>query len=221
MNKICLIFFLISFTTVLANSKDYDFVVDKDGGGDFASIQEAINAVPNLRKQETRIFIKKGVYKEKLILASTKTNITFVGEDLINTVLTYDDFALKPNVFGEEMGTSGSSSFYVFGNGFRAENITFENSSGPVGQAVAVRADGDQVVFVNCRFLGFQHTLYPHGDRSRQYYKDCYIVGTTDFIFGWSTVVFEDCDIFSKAGGHFITAASTKEETTYGFVFVN
>ena len=221
MNKISLALLLIFFVVLPGSSKDFDFVVDQNGGGDFTTVQVAIDAVPHLRKQETRILIKKGVYKEKLILASTKTNVTFIGEDLKKTVLTYDDFASKPNSFGEEMGTSGSSSFYVFGDGFRAENITFENSSGPVGQAVAVRVDGDQVVFVNCRFLGFQDTLYPHGDRSRQYYKDCYIEGTTDFIFGWSTVVFEDCEIFSKKGGHYITAASTNEETAHGFVFVN
>jgi len=221
MKKICLIFFLISFSSLLVSSKDFDFVVDQCGGGDFTSVQKAIDAVPHLRKNETRILIKKGIYKEKLILASTKTNITFIGEDLHNTIITFDDFASKPNEFGEEIGTSGSSSFYVFGDGFRAENITFENSSGPVGQAVAVRVDGDQVVFINCRFLGYQDTLYPHGDRSRQYYKDCYIEGTTDFIFGWSTAIFEDCEIFSKEGGHYITAASTKEEAAYGFVFVN
>lgn len=111
--------------------------------------------------------------------------------------------------------------FFVFGDGFYAKNITFENSSGPVGQAVAVRVDGDKVVFENCRFLGFQDTLYPHGRNSRQYYKNCYIEGTTDFIFGWSTAVFEDCEIYSKAGGHYITAASTEKETEYGFVFIN
>lgn len=221
MKHIFLIIFLISFASVLAGDEDYDFIVDQQGGGDFISVKEAINAVPHLRKNETRIFIRKGIYKEKLILASTKTNITLIGEDLFKTVLTYDDYASKLNSFGEEMGTSGSSSFFIYGDGFRAENITFENSSGPVGQAVAVRIDGDQVIFVNCRFMGFQDTLYPHGDRSRQYYKDCYIEGTTDFIFGWSTAVFEDCVIFSKKGGHYITAASTNEDTFYGFVFAN
>lgn len=76
-------------------------------------------------------------------------------------------------------------------------------------------------MFENCRFLGFQDTLYPHGRNSRQYYKNCYIEGTTDFIFGWSTAVFEDCEIYSKTGGHYITAASTEKETEYGFVFIN
>ncbi len=80
--------------------------------------------------------------------------------------------------------------------------ITFENSSGPGGSGRwPVRVDGDMVTFKNCRFLGFQDTLYPHGEKSRQYYKDCYIEGTVDFIFGWSTAVFEDCTIFCKKEG--------------------
>jgi pectinesterase len=109
----------------------------------------------------------------------------------------------------------------VFGDGFVAENITFENSSGPVGQAVAVRVDGDKVMFRNCRFLGFQDTLYPHGEKSRQYYKDCYIEGTVDFIFGWSTALFENCTIFCKKESGYVTAASTLETTAVGFVFKN
>lgn len=202
-------------------AQHYDFVVAQDGSGDFAKVQEAINAVPDLRANKTVIFIKNGVYKEKLILPSTKTNVTFIGEDVNKTILTYDDYASKQNRFGENIGTSGSSSFFVYGDGFTAKQITFENSSGPVGQAVAVRIDGDKVIFENCRFLGFQDTLYPHGKNSRQYYKNCYIEGTTDFIFGWSTAVFENCEIYSKNGGSYITAASTEENTAYGLVFIN
>ncbi|WP_340111372.1 pectinesterase family protein [Maribellus mangrovi] len=197
-----------------------DFVVAKDGSGDFITVQEAIDAVPDFRKNRTVIFIKEGTYKEKLVLAASKTNVTFLGENLDKTILSYDDFASKKNRFGEEMGTTGSTSFYIFGNGFQAENITFENSAGPVGQAVAVRIDGDRVAFKNCRFLGNQDTLYPHGDNSRQYYRNCYIEGTVDFIFGWSTAVFEDCTIFCKDQGY-ITAPSTLENTEFGFVFLN
>ncbi len=213
----------IAFLLVLACSAfatDYHFVVDPDGSGDFRTVQEAINAVPDFRKNETKIFIRKGTYKEKLVLATSKTNVTFVGEDRDRTILTYDDFASKKNRFGEEVGTTGSTSFFVFGDGFRAENITFENSSGPVGQAVAVRIDGDMVTFINCRFLGFQDTLYPHGEKSRQYYKNCYIEGTVDFIFGWSTAVFDRCTIVCKDHG-FVTAPSTNEGTAFGFVFLD
>ncbi|WP_162053316.1 pectinesterase family protein [Pontibacter pamirensis] len=208
---------------VLTNlqAQQYDFVVAKDGSGDFKTVQEAINAVPDFRKNTTTVFIKNGVYKEKLVLPPSKTAVKFVGEDVQKTILTHDDYAAKKNRFGEEMGTTGSTSFYVFGDDFSAENITFENSAGPVGQAVAVRIDGDKVMFTNCRFLGNQDTLYPHGEKSRQYYKNCYIEGTTDFIFGWSTAVFENCEIYSKEGGNYITAASTLEETPYGFVFLN
>ncbi len=212
---------LLCFLSYSSQAHTYDFVVDQSGKGNFLTVQEAFDAVPYLRKAETRIFIKEGVYKEKLTLTPTKTNVTIIGENVNSTILTYDDFASRKNRFGEEMGTSSSSSVFIFGDGFKAKNITFQNSAGPVGQAVAVRVDGDMVVFENCRFLGFQDTLYPHGENSRQYYLDCYIEGTTDFIFGWSTAVFENCKIFSKKGGHYITAASTLEETPYGFVFVN
>lgn len=217
---------LLSATPALAqnNSADtikaYDFIVATDGSGDFRSVQEAINAVPPLRKKRTLIFIKNGIYKEKLILPPTATDVTFVGEEVTRTVLTFDDFASRQNRFGEEMGTSSSSSFFVFGDGFEARNITFENSAGPVGQAVAVRIDGDRVRFENCRFLGNQDTLYPHGKNSRQYYRNCYIEGTVDFIFGWSTAVFDSCQLFCKAAGY-VTAASTEESTRVGFVFRN
>ncbi|RAI92240.1 pectinesterase family protein [Algoriphagus yeomjeoni] len=216
-----IIYLLMFFLSGFVSAQDFDFVVAKDGSGDFSIIQEAFDAVPDFRKNETRILLKPGVYKEKLVLAASKTNISLIGEDAATTLVTNDDFAQKKNKFGEEMGTTGSTSFFVFGDGFYAKNITFENSAGPVGQAVAVRVDGDKVVFEKCRFLGFQDTLYPHGDRSRQYYKDCYIEGTTDFIFGWSTAVFENCEIFSKKGGSYVTAASTEEATEFGFVFID
>ncbi|MEZ4980396.1 MAG: pectinesterase family protein [Saprospiraceae bacterium] len=219
-----LILTILSLQGVTAGSnfqtEKYDFIVAYDGSGDFTKVQDAINAVPVLRKERTYIFIKNGIYKEKLVLPASITNVSFVGESVEKTILTYDDFASKQNRFGENIGTSGSTSFFIFGEGFEAKNITFENSSGPVGQAVAVRVDGDKVKFENCRFLGFQDTLYPHGDRSRQYYKNCYIEGTVDFIFGWSTAVFDSCTIFCKSPGC-ITAPSTKEGETHGFVFLN
>ena len=218
---VSLLVFLLCLVFSQAEAQKYDFVVAKDGSGDFRTVQEAINAVPDFRKNPTTVYIKNGVYKEKLVLPASKTAVKFVGEDVRKTILTNDDYATKKNRFGEEMGTTGSTSFYVFGDEFSAENITFENSAGPVGQAVAVRIDGDKVMFTNCRFLGNQDTLYPHGEKSRQYYKNCYIEGTTDFIFGWSTAVFESCEIYCKEGGNYITAASTLEETPHGFVFLN
>jgi pectinesterase len=201
--------------------KDFDFIVAKDGSGHFATVQEAINAVPDFRKNVTSIFVRNGVYKEKLILPASKTNIRLVGEDNTRTVLTFDDYAARHNRFGEPLGTTGSASFFLFGDGFTAENITFENSAGPVGQAVAVRVDADKVLFVNCRFLGFQDTLYLYSDKGRVHLKDCYIEGTVDFIFGWSTALFENCLLFCKKGGRYITAASTSEGALFGFVFIN
>jgi pectinesterase len=220
LQKYCTSLIVLFLISSAAFAVEPDFVVAANGTGNFRTVQEAINAVPDFRKNETRIFIKKGTYKEKLVLAGSKTNVTFIGEDRDKTILTYDDFAQKKNRFGEEVGTTGSTSFFVFGDGFRAENITFENSSGPVGQAVAVRVDGDMVAFINCRFLGFQDTLYPHGEKSRQYYRNCTVEGTVDFIFGWSTAVFDRCTIVCKDHG-FVTAPSTNEGTSFGFVFLD
>lgn len=209
-----------SLTTLRGAQPKFDFTVAADGSGDFTTVQAAINAVPDMRAARTYIHIKPGVYKEKLTLPANKTNISFVGDEVTGTILTYDDYASKKNRFGENIGTSGSSSFFIYGDGFSAENITFENAAGPVGQAVAVRIDGDKVSFRNCRFLGFQDTLYPHGDRSRQYYKNCYIEGTVDYIFGFSVCYFEDCTMFCKTSGY-VTAASTPQGNKYGFVLKN
>lgn len=198
--------------------KKYDFVVAKDGSGQFKTIQEAINAVPDMRKSETIIFIKNGTYKEKLVLPGSKHGITFIGENVDSTIISYDDFAGKNNSLGEPMGTSGSAGFFVYGTDFSASNITFQNTAGPVGQAVAVLVAGDKICFTNCRFLGFQDTLYTYGVDSRQYYSHCYIEGTVDFIFGASTAVFDSCTIFCKKSGY-ITAASTPENKKYGYVF--
>jgi len=206
--------------TALQSQTKCEFVVAKDGSGNFTTVQEAINAVPDFRKKETTIFIKKGVYKEKLILAECKHLVTFIGESVDSTIITYDDYNQKKNIFCEEKGTSGSAGFYIYGIGFSAENITFQNTAGPVGQAVAVSVAGDQIKFKNCRFLGFQDTLYTYGKDSRQYYNNCYIEGTVDFIFGSSTAVFDSCTIYGKRGG-FYTAASTTEGKKFGYVFLN
>ncbi|WP_139924137.1 pectinesterase family protein [Hymenobacter sp. DG01] len=211
--KPVLLLFLLFWLTL-----GHDFVVAQDGSGQFRTVQEAFNAVPDFRKKVTTIFIKKGVYKEKLILAGSKHFVKIVGEDREKTILTYDDYNQKKNIFGEDKGTSGSASCYIYGPDFTAENLTFQNSSGPVGQAVAMWVAGDKARFRNCRFLGFQDTLYTYGYGSRQYYEDCYIEGTVDFIFGSSTAWFERCTIFCKTGG-FVTAASTPDSTRYGYVF--
>lgn len=195
-------------------------VVASDGSGDFKTVQEAINAVPDFRNAITLIFIKNGIYKEKLNLSASKRLVKLIGESLEKTIVTYDDYAQKKNTFGEDMGTSGSSGFFIYGDGFTAENITFENTAGPVGQAVAVWVGADKVKFINCKFLGFQDTLYTYGKGSRQYFYKCFISGTVDFIFGSATAIFEDCTIYCKQPGY-VTAASTPDTSTYGYVFKN
>lgn len=197
--------------------RHYDFVVAKDGSGDFFTVQEAIDAVPDFRKtMRTTILVREGVYKEKVVIPASKINISLIGQE--GAVISYDDYANKLNRFGETKGTSGSSSCYIYAPDFYAENITFENTSGPVGQAVACFVSADRVYFKNCRFLGFQDTLYTYGKGCRQYYEDCYIEGTVDFIFGWSTAVFNRCHINSKGNGY-IAAPSTDQGRKHGYVF--
>lgn len=216
-NALSVIVMLFAMVGADAAENKYDFIVAQDGSGDFTTVQDAINAVPDFRKSNrTTIFIRKGEYKEKLIIPECKINLSLIGED--GTVITYDDYAQKLNRFGEEKSTSGSSSCYIYAPDFTAENITFENSAGPVGQAVACFVSGDRATFRNCRFLGSQDTLYTYGEGTRQYYEDCYIEGTVDFIFGKATAVFNRCSLHSKSNGY-VTAPATPEGTTHGYVF--
>jgi len=207
--------FLLSFAS-FAQSKRV--VVAQDGSGTYRTVQEALDAVPKNNRALITIFIKSGVYKEKLNLAKKQNFVRLVGEDLNTTVLTYDDYNGRTPATGEPLGTSEASSFRVFGNDFSAENLTFENTAGKIGQGPAMWVYGDKASFKNCRFLGTRDTLYPYGYGSRQYYKDCYIEGTTDFILGAATAWFEDCTLFCKAGGSVIMAPSTPDSIRYGFV---
>ncbi len=199
----------------------YDIVVAQDGSGDVFTIQEAINLVPDYRKEkETRILVRRGTYQEKIVVAASKQNISLIGED--GVIITGNDYAQKLNRFGEEMGTSGSSTCYIYGDDFYAENITFENTAGMVGQAVAALVDSDRAIFYRCRFLGNQDTLYPFGKnrKIRQYYRECYIEGTVDFIFGWDAAVyFDHCTIHCKRDKGYIAAPATPQGSEYGFIF--
>ena len=217
-----LIFFLYNESEVYTKSSfidsshvKYDLVVAKDGSGNFQTIQEAVNSVKDFSQRRIRIFIKKGVYKEKLIIPTWKTRISLIGENKDSTVITNDDYSGKGGI-----NTFTSYTVLVQGDDFIAENITFENTAGRVGQAVALDVEGDRVIIKNCRILGNQDTLYAGTDNSRQYYTDCYIEGTTDYIFGAATVVFDRCTIKSKTNSY-ITAASTSKEQKFGFVFSN
>lgn len=207
------------FPELAKEVRHYDYVVAKDGSGDFFTVQEAINAVPDFRKNKrTTILVRSGEYKEKLIVPASKINVSMIGEE--GAVITNDGYAKKLNALGDEMSTSGSSTAYIYAPDFYAENITFANTAGRVGQAVACFIEGDRAYFKHCRFLGNQDTLYTYGKESRQYYEDCYVEGTVDFIFGWSTVVFRNCEIHSVGDGY-VTAPATDKGKKYGYVFWN
>ena len=207
----------------------YHIVVSADGHGDYCTVQEAVDAIPDYSHNEiTRVLIRDGVYKEEITIPHTKFRVHFKGESAENTILTYDKYA-KKNWPGRDfpMGTSGSASIYIHASYITFEDITFENSSGEgkdIGQAVAVFTDGDFLFFNRCRFIGNQDTLYTYGRYGkfggikRNYFKDCYIEGTTDFIFGTSIAYFENCEIHSKKNSY-VTAASTIKGQKYGYVF--
>lgn len=190
-------------------------VVAQDGSGDYKTLQEAINATQIVPGERSTIVLKPGTYKEKIEILSSKPRISLIGVNAETTIITFDDYSGKGDIT-----TFTSWTFKVMGNDFYAENITFENSAGPVGQAVAIFLDADRAVFKNCRFMGNQDTMYTGGNEGRQYFKDCYIEGTTDFIFGPATAVFEDCHIHSKKNSY-VTAASTPEGKSYGYVLIN
>jgi pectinesterase len=208
---------LLSFQIAAQTTKR--ITVAMDGSGNYKTMQEAFNAIPSGNKKKVTIFVKSGIYKEKLHLDSGKTNVTLTGEDKFNTILTYDDHTGKVSPRGDTINTRTSASFFMMADNFTAENITFQNDAGSTaGQAVAIEVDGDKASFLNCRFVGNQDILFTNNDNSRQYYKNCYIEGTTDFIFGSSTAWFEQCHIHSKKNSH-ITAASTPKDHPFGYVF--
>lgn len=209
-------FFLLLLSSWTSTLYGYDLVVAQDGSGDYLTVQAAINAAPSNSATETIIFIKNGIYKEKILIPSSKTHLTLLGEDVDLTILTYDDYSGKI-VDGITIGTSTSYSFQVDADYFKAENLSFENSAVQEAQAVAVLVNGDKSIFYHCKMLGNQDTYYTKG-YGRTYVKDCYIEGTTDFIFGRSVVVFDSCLVMSKKNSY-LTAASTEEDYAFGYVF--
>lgn len=187
--------------------------VATDGSGDFKSVQAAINSVRVFSPDSTVIFIRNGVYNEKIVIPMTHHKMAIVGEDREKTVIRNNDYAAKNN-----MGTFLTYTLLIQGYEITLENLTVENWAGAVGQAVALHAEGDRLVFRNCRFVGNQDTIYTGGRTSRQYYEDCYIEGTTDFIFGPAICYFDRCELRSK-GNSYLTAASTYPDIPYGYVF--
>ncbi|MEY4038497.1 MAG: hypothetical protein RIR67_807 [Bacteroidota bacterium] len=195
---------------------DFYIVVDQTGHGNFLTIQDAINSAPSFPYQRIIIFVKNGVYKEKVKVHSWNPKISLIGESREGTIITYDDYFNK-------IGLGRNSTFYTYtmlveGNDFFAKNLTIQNTSGEVGQAVALNVNADRVFFSNCSFIGNQDTLYTSGEGTKNYFNNCYIEGTTDFIFGDATVLFESCEIHSKKDSY-VTAASTPQNTNFGYVF--
>ncbi len=206
------------FTVVFAAgssafAKDCEIRVSADGKGDVRTVSEAVEKVPVNNFSRCVIRIAPGSYKEQIRVPANKPYVSFVGEDAAKTILTF-------SLSNKEVGsTSAAFATYIGGHDFLAENITFENSFGTGSQAVAILVEADRAVFKNCRFLGWQDTLY--AKNGRQYYKDSYIEGHVDFIFGQAAAVFENCHIHSKGDGYIAAPMRFAANEPAGFVFDN
>ena len=214
MRKVLGLLLLLSVVNAAwAQERQDTIVVSRDGTGNFRTLQEAIESARAFMDYTVTIYVKNGVYKEKVIVPSWVENIDIIGEDRDKTIITYDDHA---NI--NKMGTFRTYTVKVEGSDITFKNLTIENNAAQLGQAVALHTEGDRLKFINCRILGNQDTIYTGAKFTRLYFKDCYIDGTTDFIFGPSTALFEDCIIHSKRNSY-VTAASTPKEAKYGYFF--
>jgi pectinesterase len=227
MKHILALFLSISSLLVTAQTIDnkFELTVAQDGSGDFKTIQEAVDAVKDNAEKRVVITIKPGIYKEKLVISSSKILITLKGTDREKTIISFDDYSGKPlreiDAAGKTaFGTSTSYSFLIKGNDCTLENLTIENTAGRVGQAVALHIKSDRVMVKNCNILGNQDTLFLSEPNVRNYFENCLITGTTDFIFGAATAYFDNCTIESLSNSY-ITAASTPQGQAYGFVFAD
>jgi pectinesterase len=213
------LFFIFSLSLCAQKNKlSYDIIVAADGSGNYTKVQDAFNAVPEKSEKTTMIFVKPGIYKEKLKLAKNK-KVSLIGESYKTTILTYDDYA---EIAG---GTSKSYSVLIEADDFFTENITFENTISSElpqykkgGQAVALMLNGDRNIFHNCKMSGFQDTFYLKANK-RTYIKDCIIDGTTDFIFGAGIALFENCVIQCRKDSYITAGNHEAGKSKYGFVF--
>ena len=222
MKKIFLLLFSV-FTLLPLSAQSFDnpdtIVVARDGTGQFRTVDEAIEVCRAFMEYHKVIFVKRGIYKEKLVVPQWLTNIEIYGEDRDQTIITYDDHAnIRIPGTDRKMGTFRTYTIKVQGSHITFKDITIENNAAKLGQAVALHTEGDCLTFINCRFLGNQDTIYTGNPGSRLYFQNCYIEGTTDFIFGPATAWFEQCHIFCKQKSY-ITAASTPQDQPYGYVF--
>lgn len=208
---------LIWFLTGAIIRAETSITVAVDGSGQFKSVQDAIMSVPSgTASNPVVIHVKPGIYHELIYVQREKSYFHLVGDDVKNTVITFGLYAGMTNFDGKPLGTFKTPTATIDADHFTADDVTFENSAGPVGQAVAIRVDGDLAAFHYCRFLGWQDTMLLN--RGRQYFSDCYIAGHVDFIFGAATAWFQNCEIYCLRAGY-ITAASTPADQPYGFVF--
>ncbi|MFT3781073.1 MAG: pectinesterase family protein [Nibricoccus sp.] len=195
-----------------------DAVVALDGSGQYKSVQEAISTAPQQLEPGKfwTILVKPGTYGEVVYVQRERGHIRLIGEDPETTKITASLAAKTLGPDGKPIGTFRTATVYIDADDFIVENITLENAAGPVGQALAVRVDGDRVAFRNCRFLGWQDTILVN--RGRHYFKNCFVAGATDFIFGGGNSFFEDCTIRCDGNGY-VTAASTPKDQPFGLIF--
>jgi pectinesterase len=217
MNKF-LLAFVFNFVCAQVSGRVINSTVAADGSANFKTIQEAINAAPHNTSLNNQwvIFVKSGHYREHLHIQREKRFIHLIGENADKTYITFNLNANSVDSEGKPIGTFKTATTFIEADDFTAEDITFENSAGRVGQALAIRIDGDRIIFKGCRFVGWQDTIL--ANRGRHYFDHCYIEGAVDFIFGAATAFFDSCHI-NCLGNGFITAASTPAESPYGFVF--
>ncbi|MFT3827411.1 MAG: pectinesterase family protein [Chitinophagaceae bacterium] len=202
-----------------------ELIVAQDGSGNYTKIQDAINDILAHKYEEVTLRIRNGIYNEKIVVPDAVSHIRFIGDSKERTIITNADYSGKfvdaDTVNNKKKySTSSSYTMYVHANDISIENLTIQNAAGRVGQAVALSVDGDRFRIRNCNILGNQDTLLSNGDGSRQYYEDCFIEGTTDFIFGSATALFKNCTLKCLTNSY-ITAASTSEHQQFGYVFVN
>ena len=221
-----LIILMLILSCYQANARGkYDntdtLIVARDGRGAFRTISEAVEVCRAFMEYKKVIYVKNGIYKEKLIIPSWLTNIEIIGQDRDKTIITYDDHAnITYPPTGKPMGTFRTYTLKIEGCNITLRNLTIENNAPRLGQAVALHTEGTRLAFVNCRFLGCQDTVYTGMPYTLLYFLNCYIEGTTDFIFGPSTAWFENCEIYSKINSY-VTAASTPKDCKYGYIFNN
>ena len=200
---------IVTFSLLISyqvNAGDvFDLVIAKDGSGDYKNLSQALIFLSSSSTRKL-IYVKNGVYEEQVRF--TQKNFSLIGESRDSVIFTYDLHV------GDNKGSSTSScgTFIVSSDNFYCENITFENSAGAVGQAVALMPTGNNQVFNNCKMLGYQDTYYANG--GKQYNYNCYIDGATDFIFGESTAVFDSCTVLCKSGGQYLTAPGDTKLTS-------